>query len=290
MTDKVQKIKEWICKEQDGLMDAQGNFEYPEHEGAYHILCNLDAYVDSLQNEPVSVWHNASEEPNDMSHCLIFYGKKNDIDHYLHYEPVIYNKKEKMFVTASFPHPTGYKVEQKSIDGGCVAEVYKNRRDRISISDITQWCYLCDLHKLSNVERIGKEWKEEPASEDLMDATNNYCVNVRKGYPRVMDETDRYICNAFKAGAKWQKEHLFKSADGEDLPKLEKDVVVLVDNFGKLIPKIAKRTYHLIEKFVDEDTGEIISIENTNEVGDVINWTEPAIYWLDAELPKLQEN
>ena len=54
MTDKVQKIKEWIGKEQDGLMDAQGNFEYPEHEGAYNILCNLDAYIDSLQEEPVS--------------------------------------------------------------------------------------------------------------------------------------------------------------------------------------------------------------------------------------------
>ena len=54
MTDKVQKIKEWISKEQDGLMDTQGNFEYPEHEGAYHTLCNLDAYIDSLQKEHVS--------------------------------------------------------------------------------------------------------------------------------------------------------------------------------------------------------------------------------------------
>lgn len=52
--DKVQKIKDWISKEQEGLMDAQGNFEYPEHEGAYHILCNLDAYIDSLQEEHVS--------------------------------------------------------------------------------------------------------------------------------------------------------------------------------------------------------------------------------------------
>lgn len=50
-----------------------------------------------------------------------------------------------------------------------------------------------------------KELQEEPVSEDLIDATNNYCVNVRKGYPRVMDETDRYICNAFKAGANWQE-------------------------------------------------------------------------------------
>lgn len=50
-----------------------------------------------------------------------------------------------------------------------------------------------------------KELQEEPVSEDLIDATNNYCVNVRKGYPRVMDETDKYICNAFRAGANWQK-------------------------------------------------------------------------------------
>ena len=50
--------------------------------------------------------------------------------------------------------------------------------------------------------------KEEPVSENLEEATNNYTLNVRKGYPRVMDETDKYICNAFKAGAKWQKEQI----------------------------------------------------------------------------------
>ena len=65
MTDKVQKIKDWISKEQDGLMDAQGNFEYPEHEGAYHILCNLDTYIDSLQEEPVS------EELDDAAYNFV---------------------------------------------------------------------------------------------------------------------------------------------------------------------------------------------------------------------------
>ena len=72
MTDKVQKIKDWISKEQDGLMDAQGNFEYPEHEGAYHILCNLDTYIDSLQEEPTipdivdeHYWEMLGEEPQE---------------------------------------------------------------------------------------------------------------------------------------------------------------------------------------------------------------------------------
>lgn len=83
MTDKVQKIKEWISKEKDGLMDANGNFEYPEHEGAYHILCNLDAYIDSTQKEPVSkVWHDASERPDYNVGKSVIVGYKDDDDLY----------------------------------------------------------------------------------------------------------------------------------------------------------------------------------------------------------------
>ena len=75
-------------------------------------------------------------------------------------------------------------------------------------SDVDDACIL----ELQNVLTYIDSLQEEPISEDLVDATNNYCVNVRKGYPRVMDETDRYICNAFKAGAKWQKEQMMKDA------------------------------------------------------------------------------
>lgn len=38
-----------------------------------------------------------------------------------------------------------------------------------------------------------------------------------------MDETDRYICNAFKAGAQWQKEQIMKDAT---------DVTVHIDAGG----------------------------------------------------------
>lgn len=54
MIDKVQRIKEWISKTQDGLMDDNGNFENTSDEGAFHVLSNLDYYIDSLQEEPVS--------------------------------------------------------------------------------------------------------------------------------------------------------------------------------------------------------------------------------------------
>ena len=58
--------------------------------------------------------------------------------------------------------------------------------------------------------------KQEPASEDLIDASNNYCLTIRKGYPRVKDETDVFICNAFKAGAEWQKEREFTHIEPTD--------------------------------------------------------------------------
>lgn len=52
--------------------------------------------------------------------------------------------------------------------------------------------------------------QEEPVSEDLEEATNNYCLNARIGYPRVKDETDKYICSAFKAGANYVLDEIEK--------------------------------------------------------------------------------
>ena len=43
-------------------------------------------------------------------------------------------------------------------------------------------------------------------------AANNYTVDIRLGYPREMDETDKFIYNAFVAGAEWQKEQMLKNA------------------------------------------------------------------------------
>ena len=91
-----------------------------------------------------NLWHDASEEPCDMGHCLIYFGGKGKV-RYLDFALVFYNKYEKAFITEPYPHPTGYKVEQKSVDGGCSAEVYKYKRDRIPLSDIAKWCYLSDI-------------------------------------------------------------------------------------------------------------------------------------------------
>lgn len=301
----------------------------------------LGMAIDALQEEPVNeLWHDASEEPNDMSSCLIFYGCKEAVGHYLHYEPVLYNKKEKVFVTPSFPHPTGYKVEQKSFDGGCVAEVYKDKRDRISISDITQWCYLCDLHNLSNVGRIGKKWKE-PVSEKLEEAAFDYaeackyeggekllCVEHFKagakwGKNQAMAEIqaqsmalahgcpkEELVSNdleeaavdwhnsvkyksdlsgtpisAFKAGAEWKMNHLWKDAQGNDLPEIDREVIVSLKG-GKVA--FGHRPYK--GKYIGKNltTGNIETFEN--ETYDEGGWNIPNVmYWLDCEIPKEME-
>ena len=174
MTDKVHKIKDWISKEQDGLMDAQGNFEYPEHEGAYHILCNLDAYIDSLQ--------------------------------------------------------------------------------------------------------------EEPVNDDLREAARKYFKSL-KDYCFISSD----IMLAFKAGAKWQEENLWKPADGDDLPEYEREVVVFTQNFpddaGIMSVAIGHRPNPDGWDGKSLSTGKVEHY--TPKTYDKGGWNIPDIvYWLDVKLPK----
>lgn len=59
---------------------------------------------------------------------------------------------------------------------------------------------------IADVKHIIDGIKETPLPSNLDEAANNYGIDIRLGYPRVMDETDKYIYNAFKAGAEWMAE------------------------------------------------------------------------------------
>ena len=57
---------------------------------------------------------------------------------------------------------------------------------------------------LSFIDSFQQENPEQTSlPSNLDEAANNYGIDIRLGYPRAMDETDRYIYNAFKAGAEW---------------------------------------------------------------------------------------
>lgn len=66
---------------------------------------------------------------------------------------------------------------------------------------------------------------EEPVSEDLKEAANDYAVTVYNNYldnPKAFENKDADTLNedAFKAGAKWQKQQIKKSLDLGEPPYL----------------------------------------------------------------------
>jgi hypothetical protein len=166
------------------------------------------------KEEPVSIWHDSSEEPNDKSSCLIHYIVDGEVS-YRDIFPVLYNKKAREFVSESYPHPTGYKVEQSSLEGGVVAEVYKGMRDRFPISDIYKWAYIDDILNLSNVQRITKDWKES-VSEELEKEVNKYLhalYSVWTAEQRKEDFLVEELCtNVARHFANWQKANMMAKA------------------------------------------------------------------------------
>ena len=129
MTDKVQKIREEVARIQ----------LYSQSE----VLKQILDFIDSLQEEPVSIWHDASEMPKEKKVCLIRYSA-NDGASTNNFEVVIAEPLTRRFVTRSYPHKTGY---QHTIHGETTinVDVYQDRREKIPFSDIDEWAYIDDL-------------------------------------------------------------------------------------------------------------------------------------------------
>lgn len=123
--------------------------------------------------------------------------------------------------------------------------------------------------------------QEEPVSEDLEEEIDNYVK--RNGYDGLDSiEEVKYIANYF---AKWQKEHLWKSADGDDLPEYDREVIAILDyDFGHYKVVYAHRPNPNGWNGTNIDTGEKEHFEP--EIYDKGGWNQPhVLYWLDARLP-----
>ena len=67
-----------------------------------------------------------------------------------------------------------------------------------------------------------KEVQEDPISEDLEEAAFDYAEACK------CDGGEKLLCvEHFKAGAKWKAENLWKPADGDDLPEIDREVIAL---------------------------------------------------------------
>lgn len=131
--------------------------------------------------------------------------------------------------------------------------------------------------------------EEEPISNDLEEAAHFYVDTTIEWF----DSGGNPCCYpAFIAGAQWQKENLWKDAQGDDLPEIDREVIVLVKALPEHEDSLLKVAFaHRPPEYwmgKNIGTGEITRYEpmRYNKGG----WNQPnVVYWLDVELPKEEE-
>lgn len=136
--------------------------------------------------------------------------------------------------------------------------------------------------------------QKEPVSEELEEASLRASIIRGQYIPKeYLDEYpyDAYAQSMFKRGAKWQKENLWKSADGDDLPEIDRDVIVLVQDYPDDKDHLRVAFAHRpskYAKFWNSTLGE----EQVVKIGvyDKGGWSIPNVkYWLDCSMPKETE-
>ena len=161
--------------------------------------------------------------------------------------------------------------------------------------------WIQELHrKLDSLskEDFEKVWakyaqKEEPVSEDLNTELDKYIKEhftidkeqldrfglEEKDYMYSMDKSDILIL--IRHFAKWQKANLWKPADNDDLPEIDREVIALLDN-GKVVFAHRPPEYWDGKDIV---TGKVT--RHYPKTYDKGGWNIPNVkYWLDIELPK----
>lgn len=129
-----------------------------------------------------------------------------------------------------------------------------------------------------------KEVQEETVSEELEEAAFDYAEACK------CDGGEKLLCvEHFKAGAKWKAENLWKPADGNDLPEIDREVIVFTQNFpddaGIMSVAIAHRPNPNGWDGKSITTGKVEHY--TPKTYGNGGWNIPNIvYWLDVEIPK----
>lgn len=132
--------------------------------------------------------------------------------------------------------------------------------------------------------------QEESVSNNLEDKLKDYAYQV--AYDLSNDwlkenATWDDVETAVKLGAQWQKEHLLKDAQGDDLPEIDREVIALIEAYGHYRVIFAHR--------VDENAEFNTSIGGKPFVlhpkrYDKGCWNVPGVkWWLDLDLPKIEK-
>lgn len=118
--------------------------------------------------------------------------------------------------------------------------------------------------------------------EEREQAAENYYNEVK-----YLSDLSAFPISAFKAGAEWADRTAWKSADGDNLPEIDREVIALVWENGHYKSVFAHRPP---EHWFGRDilTREVTCY--TPKRYDKGGWNQPNIkWWLDLELPKMEE-
>ena len=132
--------------------------------------------------------------------------------------------------------------------------------------------------------------QEDPVSKDLEKASKEWLMpQLNKSYSKYGEDKmieltsfDGYnMLDAIEFGAKWKEEHLWKPADGDDLPEIDREVIALLSN-GKVVYAHRPSEYWDGKNI---DTGKVTRYYPQKY--DSGGWNIPDVkFWLDAKIPQ----
>ena len=154
-------------------------------------------------------------------------------------------------------------------------------------------CFTIDEATAAFIE--GAKWQKQkdniPVSDKLEEACEQLAENARKHKAETsspfFNQTD--YRQGVIDGAKWQKENLWKSADGDDLPEYDREVIVLTQPYPLEGSEFAVSFAHRPDpKGWDGKSITTGKVEHyTPKTYDKGGWNISNVkYWLDVYLPK----
>ena len=275
--DKVQKIYEEVVRLQNELIqEKEKGYGSDADDACILELQNVLTYIDSLQEEPVSNdFEMALTEMIDKAQkCVV--------------EPwaIAAQWKDELIKLAKSEEPVSEDL------GDYINELSKQfpevsfaKLSRIAVR-VSRWQRNQDVkNKLPKV--ISRTDIDEYAYQCAYDMSNDWMIE---------NPTWHDVEDACKLGANWQKENLWKSANGDDLPEIDREVIVLIKyNAQRNIHDEEYPTYRVGFGHRPNPDGWDGRNIDTNEVThytpklyDKGGWNAPDIaYWLDYNINEL---
>lgn len=195
MTDKVQKIKDWIKTRKLCTMDEHMKFYCKEAESDYNLLCSIEKILDSIEGESVS-----DEQVKESAKVKHINEMCKENGNSLTQEPVSEDI-QKVGSLKSLEYYPEKKTTNKTSKGVFDANIPRRKAYQRGFKDGAH------AHK----ELIANK----PVSEDLEEAIGEYCSNPDNFATWIGgDETDdiRLIIKAIEFGAQWKEQQLMAKA------------------------------------------------------------------------------